>query len=524
MAAIVGQESIAGGYIGTASATAIYVGATLMWSASTPTPPTPPAYTIIPNGIRKEDAPDWNLDDYIDTGVYVPSQSNTTIRMRYIGGGVFSDRIVGFDAIECGSDDEDFRYFPELADAGNLRINDAPSYLYRRGRQRDITFGNLWIYDNIEEQMLNDYGQSGSPIDINTTIRIDMSTNWMQEVAIYDNGVAVWSGVSAYYDGEYGFYDTVGNTFHTNTGLTLVSGGVIETGTAVWLDYGMPPDWSTGNELWFSAATYTLEEYDEEYDDMTGETTITEVPVASVTIQLEGEDYCLEEQYGIWGWSAQTFYSGITENYFVPYICIEYEFNTNQGWHIYGNFDETKNYRIKCSAITSDGAERWGYAADVNDGGKDFDLVTNDIIAGVNFDEHAIFPLRTLTITGITPMSVGDYITITDGDKFGFEANYDDAEMQIITTAWTGDCWEDEQGGMEGDCCITVVYDEQEETLTVEGDWETYDPNGGVGDYILEMRFDPEGGCMDSSHTSLQWSDGEMSKTIAFDEGTPCGE
>jgi hypothetical protein len=42
MAFKVGQDSIAGGYIGSSSASAIYIGAVLAWSAATPTPPTPP--------------------------------------------------------------------------------------------------------------------------------------------------------------------------------------------------------------------------------------------------------------------------------------------------------------------------------------------------------------------------------------------------------------------------------------------------------------------------------------------------
>lgn len=42
MAFKVGQDSIAGGYIGSSSASAIYIGAVLVWSAATPTPPVDP--------------------------------------------------------------------------------------------------------------------------------------------------------------------------------------------------------------------------------------------------------------------------------------------------------------------------------------------------------------------------------------------------------------------------------------------------------------------------------------------------
>ena len=225
------DNEIIGMYAGAEQVLSAFVGSEQVYLCATPpTPPQPaPSYVVIEGGIRIADGPNWNLSDYIDTGVIVPSQANTTIRIKYVGAGEFSDRIVGFDATECEGDDEvDFRYFPSMADAGGYRIDDVPTSLYRNGRQFDITFGNLWVYDNLNNEMVCDYGQSGSPISTATTIHIDMSTNFMQEVVIFDNGVAVWSGVSVYYNNQYGFFDTIRNTFHTNTGLTLVSGATPE--------------------------------------------------------------------------------------------------------------------------------------------------------------------------------------------------------------------------------------------------------------------------------------------------------
>ena len=176
-------------------------------------------YTLI-DGVRSSSAPSWNLSNCLDTGFYVTGDEDTRFRIKYIGGGQFSDRIVGFDAIECGDDSEDFRYFPEMADAGSCRVN-LPS-LYSNGQNYDIDFGNLYVYDNINSNMIANYGTCHT-INTGTTIRIDMSTNWIQEVIIYRRILNTWTEIAdfkaAELGGAYGLYDTVNDTFLTKQDL-----------------------------------------------------------------------------------------------------------------------------------------------------------------------------------------------------------------------------------------------------------------------------------------------------------------
>lgn len=174
------------------------------------------------DAIRDNSAPNWDLSKYLDTGIYVTDNIGTTIRVKYIGGGEFSDRIVGFDSIETGgNDDTDFRYFPPMADAGSQRIDSLPYSLYESDVEQDITLGNLWVYDNKAQQTIAST-LTGGTISDNTTIRVDMSTNWIEEVIISVNNTRVFDGKAAYLNGEYGMYDTVSNTFLTDSNLNIV--------------------------------------------------------------------------------------------------------------------------------------------------------------------------------------------------------------------------------------------------------------------------------------------------------------
>lgn len=175
-------------------------------------------YVVVPNGIRSSSAPLWTLSEYIDTGIYVTG--DPTVRIKYIGAGVFSDRIVGFDATECGSDAEDFRYFPTMADAGESRL-EIPSSLYDDGIGQDITFGDIYVFDNINENMVAEGYPSGS-IDGSTTIRVDMSVNWIQQVTIEMDGVTVFDGVSARLGNNYGLWDSVSSSLFTSNNCTVI--------------------------------------------------------------------------------------------------------------------------------------------------------------------------------------------------------------------------------------------------------------------------------------------------------------
>lgn len=176
-------------------------------------------------GVRSNSAPFWDLSNYLDTGLYVTGDEDTKFRIKYYGAGQFSDRIVGFDANECGSDDEDFRYFPEMADAGIGRINGLYN-LYLEGQYYDITFGNLFVYDNLNSTMISDIG-SFTGVSTGTTIRIDMSVDWIKEVIIMREVNGTWTDIAdfkaAELGGEYGLWDEIGNNFLTKSGLVGLS-------------------------------------------------------------------------------------------------------------------------------------------------------------------------------------------------------------------------------------------------------------------------------------------------------------
>lgn len=221
-----GNIEIEKAYIGGDEVTKMYLGSFEVFAASSgsPVPPEPPqsGITFLPNGVRSSNAPSWTLGEYVDTGIYVTGEPE--VRVKYIGGGIFSDRIVGFDAIECGSDDEDFRFFPTMCDAGEVRLESISETYYDEGVPRDITFGNIYAYDNLLETMIDSTTPSGN-INSATTIRVDMSTNWIQEVEIMIDGTIVWHGLAAFDGTDYGMYDTVSQTMFPISYVEIIDEG-----------------------------------------------------------------------------------------------------------------------------------------------------------------------------------------------------------------------------------------------------------------------------------------------------------
>lgn len=177
------------------------------------------------DGIRMSAAPRWDAEYCLDTNVTVGG-TDTTIRVKYYGGGVFSDRIVGTvaqgpEGNQGVNDDNDFRYFPTMADAGGNRISSLPTRLYANGVFQDITLGNLYVYNNQTSTMISQ-GDTNAPLET-ATIRVDMSTNWIQEVIISKGGNVVYDGKAASIGSEYGLYDTIAGGFITDSNLNIVA-------------------------------------------------------------------------------------------------------------------------------------------------------------------------------------------------------------------------------------------------------------------------------------------------------------
>lgn len=174
------------------------------------------------DGVRSSSAPSWDLANCLDTGIFVTGDDDTRFRIKYYGAGVFSDRIVGFDSIECdGNDNADFRYFPDMADAATGRIDNLYG-LYNDGQYYDVTFGNLFVYDNLNSTMIASAGTfNGVKTDV--SIRIDMSVNWIKEVIIMRNINGTWTDIAdfkaAEIGGVYGLFNTIGNNFLTKSDI-----------------------------------------------------------------------------------------------------------------------------------------------------------------------------------------------------------------------------------------------------------------------------------------------------------------
>ena len=234
----------------------------------------------------------------------------------------------------------------------------------------------------------------------------------------------------------------------------------------------------------------------------------TELSVVA-TVDLERTGDGTNDPY-VWSIASSSLPQGVTAS-----------LDDSDGWDllIEGSFNTANTYVVKCDVTTpEDYVERWGYAND--NGDYQLDLST-DVTLTPNFD-NTLAPLRTLTVENIpTVPNEATHIEVTDDDKFGIEISWNDGEMDVETSVWTGDCWE-EGGEMQGDCRITVTYDDAEQTITIEADWEPYDGEGS-GEYNIRMKAETDSCTVedgDEGTYSLQWSANELSKTITFDGGT----
>lgn len=241
-----------------------------------------------------------------------------------------------------------------------------------------------------------------------------------------------------------------------------------------------------------SAYTYSIVTIDPSDD--------TELSVVA-TVNLEREGDGMGDPY-VWSIASSTLPQGVTAS-----------IDDSDGWDllIEGSFNTANTYAVKCVATTPDDyVERWGYAND--NGDYQFNLST-DVTLTPDFTSGELMPLRTLTVESIpTVPNEATHIEVTDDDKFGIEIAWVNDDVE--TSVWTGD-----EGS--GDR-ITVTYDDAEQTITIEADWDAYDGEGS-GEYTIRMKADTDSCTVadgDEGTYSLQWQSNELTKTITFDGGT----
>lgn len=173
------------------------------------------------------ESPSWAIKNLIDTGVY-PTQTSTA-RIKYKGRGVRSDRIVGsIDGYQGCNDNSDYRVFDAIGftvDVGSSRRTIySISSITETDVIYDITFGNAYAYDNINETYLLQNGTQN--VNTGYTYTVDVGSFWLKELIIEDNGVTLFNGTPREENGVAGIYDSVSNSFFTlfsgSTGSTVM--------------------------------------------------------------------------------------------------------------------------------------------------------------------------------------------------------------------------------------------------------------------------------------------------------------
>lgn len=157
----------------------------------------------------------------LDTGI-AHTASTMTVQIEYYGLGGNSDRMAGYQEGDpgCTSDSYDFRVF-----GYNNGTFDYMSYRYSYGSKvngyQNITFGDCYAYDNVNQAYLcqgSAYGQVPSP---NCHIYVDVSWIRVKSVKIMDGNNLLFDGVAAELGGEYGLFDRVSDQLITNSNIQI---------------------------------------------------------------------------------------------------------------------------------------------------------------------------------------------------------------------------------------------------------------------------------------------------------------
>lgn len=173
--------------------------------------------------IGRVEGASWNINNLIDTGVHLTD--DMSVRIKYKGRGVASDRIVGtINGYGGVSDSNDFRIFDVYqrylwVDVKDSRFSARQGVVTSADTLYDFTLGNNYVTDNILNQTRSGATQSG--LNTAATICVDVGSLYVSEVIIYDNGVVVFDGTAAEDNGEAGLLDSVsGNFFGVYSGAS----------------------------------------------------------------------------------------------------------------------------------------------------------------------------------------------------------------------------------------------------------------------------------------------------------------
>lgn len=227
----------------------------------------------------------------------VEANDTTTIRIKYRGRGVGGVRIVGSSQGFGGAEGNlsfgmsDGHLVLWCGDEGDNW--ESSTSVVEDGVDYDLTLGNGYLYDNINES----YIIQGSPCyfdpDKNHTIFIDCGSIWVREVIITDNGSEVLNVHAGEENGEAVLTDDNGTVltihyaapdtpiFESNTtnydgmsAITVSASGVCEEAERIGYEKGYTDGYADGY-----------------YDASSGSTGTTEAKVMNLYIRLNNGDY-----------------------------------------------------------------------------------------------------------------------------------------------------------------------------------------------------------------------------------------
>lgn len=166
----------------------------------------------------------WDYTHCIDTGV-PHTTSTTTVRIKYTPKDTYSDRMVGYFPSDsgCSGDDNDFRIFSYSGGSFDYKTSRQSNIgVFNQNTYYDLTIGDNFVYDNINETYLYQGSTVGSVPSQGCHIFVDVSTLYVDEVIITDGNTTLFDGKAAYdSNGHIGLYDTVSDTMKYNPNLTM---------------------------------------------------------------------------------------------------------------------------------------------------------------------------------------------------------------------------------------------------------------------------------------------------------------
>lgn len=165
----------------------------------------------------------YDQDKHLDTGIaHTASTMSVRLQYYYPDSWTNSDRMAGYQEGDngCSSDDNDFRIFGYDNGSFDIMMN-RDSGLNIISGYRDLTFGDNYVYDNVNSNYLvqnNTIGQVPSP---NCNILVDVSAIKVKRLTINDGNTTLFDGVAARVGNTIGLFDTINNSVITASGFSL---------------------------------------------------------------------------------------------------------------------------------------------------------------------------------------------------------------------------------------------------------------------------------------------------------------